>query len=180
MTSDFSHVIAAVKDEEGFCSALLEMPEWIFDLSPDIASLKARAEAAHRANKKYFIHFDLTSGIGKDKSGLLYAKNAGIDGIISTRVNIIRSAKELSIFTVQRFFIVDSHSISTTLEAISSAKPDMMEIMPGIMPKVIRSLYERTTIPMIAGGLIESDDELQSAIASGARAVSTSRVSLWK
>ena len=87
-------VIAAVKDDL-FEKSLGTGGEWIFDLSPDISTVKNRAELCHAAGKKYFVHFDLAGGIGKDKSGMLFAKEMGIDGIISTRVNIIKMAKEL-------------------------------------------------------------------------------------
>ena len=174
-----SKVIAAIKDEL-FDRALESVSKWIFDLSPDISTIREKADSCHAAGKKYFVHFDLAAGIGKDKSGMLFAKEMGIDGIISTRVNIIKMAKELGLYTVQRFFIVDSHSIDTTLEAVKSAKPDMIEVMPGIMPKVIKKLCSATKAPIIAGGLIETEAELCEAVASGAVAVSTSRAELWK
>lgn len=171
-------VIIASKDDI-FEDALSSSGEWIFDLTPDISSIKERAERCQAVGKKYFIHFDLAAGIGKDKSGMLYVREAGVDGIISTRVNIIKLAREAGLFTVQRFFIVDSHSIETTLESIKAAKPDMIEIMPGTIPKVISRLRGKTRAPIIAGGLLETEAELSEAISAGAAAVSTSRAELW-
>ena len=171
-------VIAAVKDGL-FDLALSSGGEWIFDLSPDISSIKEKAELCHGVGKKYFIHFDLAAGIGKDKSGIQFSKQAGVDGIISTRVSVIKMAKELKLFTVQRFFIVDSHSIDTTLEGIKSAKPDMVEIMPGTVPKVIKRLCRTAQAPIIAGGLIETEEEISLAHLAGAAAVSTGKSELW-
>ncbi len=172
-------VICAVKDEQ-FDLAIKAGPEWIFDLAPDISEIEGKATLAHRAGKKYFIHFDLAQGIGKDKSGMLFVKELGIDGIISTRVNVVKMAREAELFTVQRFFIVDSHSIETTLEGIRSGKPDMIEVMPGTVYKVIERLKSTVSIPIIAGGLIENEAEMREALSSGASAISTSRVELWK
>lgn len=174
-----SKIIAAIKDDSLDALALTSV-EWIFDLAPDIAKIKERAELCHKVGKKYFIHFDLAAGIGKDKSGMLFSKGCGVDGIISTRVNVIKMAHELKLFTVQRFFIVDSHSIETTLEGIKTAKPDMIEIMPGTISKVISALSTAQATPIIAGGLIETEEELALALSAGAAAVSTSRVDLWK
>lgn len=171
-------IIAAVK-KQNFDKALLSDAEWIFDLSPDIFDIESRANLAHRHSKKYFIHFDLCDGIGKDRSGILFAKGLSVDGIISTRVNIIKTAREAGMFTVQRFFIVDSHSVDTTLEGIKSAKPDMIEIMPGILGKVMRRLCDKVSVPMIAGGLIETREDVLTAYESGADAVSTSKWELW-
>ena len=174
-----SGVIAAVKNDI-FDKALSSKVEWIFDLSPDISTIKFRATLAHTKGKRYFIHFDLADGVGKDRSGILFAKGLGVDGIISTRVNIIKLAREAGLFTVQRFFIVDSHSIDTTLDGIKAAKPDMIEIMPGTVSKVIKKLSPEVCVPIIAGGLIESKEEVCLALECGASAVSTSRSELWK
>lgn len=171
-------IIAAVKKEQ-FEDALKSSVEWIFDLSPDISTIEQKAYLSHKNGKKYYIHFDLSEGLGKDSSGVAFAKDLGIDGIISTRVNIIRMARELSLFTVQRFFIVDSHSIETTLEGIKTAKPDMIEIMPATVYKVIERLSSKVTVPIIAGGLVETKEEVDKAFSSGASAISTSKAELW-
>ena len=172
------NVIAAVKKEQ-FEDALKSNVNWIFDLAPEISKIKDRAELSHNNGKKYFIHFDLSEGLGKDKCAIAFAKELGIDGIISTRVNIIKMAREEGLFTVQRFFIVDSHSIETTLEGIKQGKPEMIEIMPATVYKVIDSLSARVSVPIIAGGLIASKEEADTALRCGASAVSTSRSELW-
>ena len=173
-------IICAVRTQEDFNLALASKGEVIFDLSPDVMTLQERAKRAHVAKKRLFIHIDLASGIGKDKSGILYAKSCGVDGIISTRVNMIKTARELGLFTVQRFFIVDSQSIYTTVDAVRSAKPDMIEIMPALLYKTLSRLSHELSTPIIAGGLIESEDELNTAIYSGAVSVSTGKRELWE
>lgn len=172
-------VIAAVRNEDELKSAISSKAELIFDLSPNIISLKERAESVHESGKKLCIHLDLAEGIGKDRYGIEYARTKGIDGIISTRVNIIKAAREAGLFTVQRFFIVDSHSLVTTVDAIKSSKPDMIEIMPGIIPKVIKDLRQNLTMPIIAGGLIDDISEVELAVKCGAAAVSTGKQQLW-
>lgn len=173
-------VIAAVRTKEELIKASFSDVKIIFDLSPNIMSVADNLKVAHDEGKKYFIHIDLAEGIGKDKSGVEFLKKLGVDGVISTRTAIIKAARELGVFTVQRFFIVDSHSIETTLEAIKLSKPQMIEIMPGSVKKVICRLKESLDIPIIAGGLIESLDEAVEIIKSGAAAVSTGSISLWK
>lgn len=82
-------------------------------------------------------------------------------------------------FTVQRFFIVDSHSVNTTVESVLASKADMIEIMPGIVIKAIKTLRKLVDVPVIAGGLVDTDDEIKSIISNGAAAVSTSNQTLW-
>ena len=88
-------------------------------------------------------------------------------------------ARELNLSTVQRFFIVDSHSVHTTIEAIKTTKPDMVEIMPGIMPKVITAIKKEIDKPLIAGGLITSRKEIDDAFKAGADGVSMSNKNFW-
>ncbi len=173
-------IIAAARNEQELEAAIGARVKKIFWLNPSILTLEKYVGLVHAAGKKIYLHIDLAEGVGKDKAGLTYVKNAGVDGIISTRVNIIKAAKELDLFTVQRFFIVDSHSVDTTVEAIKSSKADMIEIMPGIVTKVVADLKSRLSIPIIAGGLIETRKELEEATKSGASAISTSKQELWR
>lgn len=174
-----SVIIAAVRNDEEFDKALLSDTSAIFLLYADILELETCAKKAHNKAKKLFVHIDLTTGLGKDKSGIEFAKKAGIDGIISTKASLIKNAKESGLETVQRFFIVDSRSIDTTLETLKSAKPDMIEVMPGVAPKIIQKLKQKTDTPIIAGGLIETKEEVLAAIKSGASAISTGISALW-
>ena len=179
MRFETGRVIAAVRNSGEFDIALDSDVKVIFCLSTGIMSVASQSLMAKRAGKKLFVHMDLCDGVGKDRAGVEFLKNAGVYGIISTRVSIIKHARELGLKTVQRFFIVDSHSIDTTLEGLKSAKPDMMEIMPGTVTKIIARLCEKTEIPIIAGGLIETEDEIKAAFSAGAHAVSTGKKSLW-
>lgn len=178
--SDFYPVIAAIRNDEDLEYALESDADIIFHLASDILTLKADIEKAHSHGKKIFVHIDLAEGIGKDASGISYMKALSTDGIISTRVNLIKTARELGLSTVQRFFIVDSHSIDTTIDAVKSSKPDMVELMPGLLTKVITQIKKEVRIPIIAGGLIESKSEIISAINAGADAVSTGKRALWQ
>lgn len=175
-----SKIIAAVRGEHEFECAILKNINIIFDLSPDLLNVADRVKRVHDAGKKLFVHIDLATGIGKDESGLSFLKGIGVDGVISTRTNIIKMAKKLGLFTVQRFFIVDSHSIDTSVEAVKTSKPDMIEIMPGTVAKVIKRLKTDLAMPIVAGGLIETKKEIEEAILWGATAVSTGKKELWE
>ncbi len=172
-------VVASVESDDEFEAALNSKVKTIFFLYPDIIELGYVAQKAHNMGKSLYIHIDLTSGLGKDKSGILFAYNSGIDGIISTRVNMINMAKECGLKAVQRIFIMDSHSIDTTIETLKVTKADMIELMPGIASKAIERLKARTTVPIIAGGLIETEEEVNTAINSGACSISTGFQDLW-
>ena len=61
---------------------------------------------------------------------------------------------------------------------LSATKPDIMEIMPGTMGKIIKR-FSGGKIPLIAGGLVETRQEVTSALSLGALAVSTGKEELW-
>ena len=103
----------------------------------------------------------------------------GADGIISTRSNMIKLAKKIGMYTVQRFFIVDSHSVETTLETAKASKADMIEIMPGTVSKVIKTLKKELDMPIVAGGLIETTEEIEDAVLCGVAAISTGKKEFW-
>ena len=173
-------IIAAIRDNNDYEEALNCRSSLIFDLNSSILSLEETVEKVHKKNKKLFIHIDLAEGIGKDKVGIQYVKKIGVDGIISTRSNIIKQAREEGLSTVQRFFVLDSQSVNSIVETVRTSKPGMIEIMPGTVHKIIRKLKEELNIPIITGGLIETQAEIDLALKEGAFAISTSKKDFWK
>ena len=142
-------------------------------------NIKQRTEKVHKAGAKLFIHMDFATGIGKDRSGILFVKEMGVDGILSTRLNIIRIARDEGVSTIQRFFLLDSQSVETMLNTIASVKADMIEVMPGIMPKLIGKISSQIDVPIISVGLVDSIEEVEDALNAGAYAISTGKKELW-
>ncbi len=172
-----SPVIAAT-DSAGWQAALRSDAGVLFHLGADIMTIESEIKAAKRVGKAVFVHIDLAEGIGKDKTGIRWLAACGADGIISTRTNLIRNARECGLLTVQRFFILDTKGLHSIQETIDNTNPDLIEIMPGVIPKAIR-LFSGQPIPVIAGGLIETKAEVISALSAGAIAVSTGKKDLW-
>ena len=172
-----SPVIAAVRDE-GFDAACVSPCEVIFYLKANINTICRRTSAAHERGKLLFVHMDLAEGVGKDKSAVEFMAGLGVDGIVSTRSSMIRWAKECGLITVQRFFALDSQGIGAIDEMLDSVKPDMMELMPGVIPKLV-SRFSGGSIPVIAGGLVQTKSEVTEALSAGAAAVSTGTQVLW-
>ncbi len=170
-------VIAAIR-EERFKEALESPPEVIFLLGCSILTVKDCIAEAHGKDKIIFVHIDLADGIGKDLAGIRYLTNLGVDGIISTRSHLIRLAKECGLLTVQRFFALDSQGVDSVEEVLSTSSPTVAEIMPGVIGKIL-SRFSRGKTPIIAGGLIETKQEVTHALSEGAYAVSTGKKELW-
>ncbi len=170
-------IIAAVSDD-GFDAALSSPAQVIFYLSADLMSVHDQIQKAHNAHKYILIHIDLAVGIGKDRTGIQYLAQCGVDGIISTRAQLIRFAKEQDLVTVQRFFALDSKGMESIEEMLRNTNPNFMEIMPGVIGKAI-ARFSGGYVPVIAGGLIQTKQEVMEALRCGATAVSTGCKELW-
>ena len=172
-------IIPAVRTDADLDCALSSDVEAIFLIASDIMTVADVAKRTHEHGKLLFVHMDFTEGLSKDASGVHYLAAMGIDGVISTRSGVIAAAKKLGVTCIQRFFMVDSRSVDTALDSIRHLSPDMIEIMPAIAYKSISHIRNHTRIPIIAGGLIDSKDEIFSALGAGATMVSTGRHELW-
>lgn len=172
-------IAAAIRTERDFSTALKSDVDMVFLLHSNIMTLNQCVKEIHSAGKKSFIHVDFAEGLGKDRFGLEFLAKQGVDGILTTRTNIVKAAKEFNLITVQRFFVVDSHSVGTSLESIRISKPDLVEIMPGIITKKIEEFSSKVDVPIIAGGIIETEEEVRAALQAGATVVSTGEADLW-
>jgi len=173
-------IIAAVRSEHELEAALTADLACIFLLSSSILTVADIVSRAHENGKLLFVHIDFAEGIGKDGAGVRYLADLGVDGIISTRSGIISAAKKHGICAVQRFFMIDSRSVDTALESLKQVCPDMIEIMPGLACKSIDKIRRDTHIPIIAGGLIETKEEIFAALRAGASMISTGKRELWE
>lgn len=71
-------------------------------------------------------------------------------------------------------FLIDSHALEKAVQTVNKIKPDAVEAMPGLMPRVIKDLVGMTKVPIVAGGLFKTKDEMNQALQAGAIAVSAS------
>ena len=56
---------------------------------------------------------------------------------------------------------------------------DLIEVLPGLMPKIIRKICISTGKPVIAGGLISDKEDVTGALGAGAIAVSSTNPAVW-
>jgi glycerol uptake operon antiterminator len=172
--------IAAVQKVEDMDRALESPANIIFLLVGSIFNLKELVDKIKAANKHVFIHMEFIEGIAMDRSGVTYvAQTIRPTGIISTKSNLIRGAKEAGIMAIQRIFLIDRSAVVRGIKAAEQSQPDAIEVMPGIMPRVIREMTDMTSLPIIAGGLVGNRREIEEALEAGALAVSAGASVLW-
>lgn len=174
-------VIAAVRDEPSLESALESQVAGIFLLNATLSNLKKRVRLIEDHHKAAFVHLEMVAGLSKDQSALEYIKEEmAPTGVITTKPNLIQPARHLGLITVQRLFILDSLSVQTGIKMAQGNRSDFIEVMPGVIPKVIPEFKAHCDIPLIAGGMVCSKDEVIEMLKVGVVAVSTGRAELWQ
>lgn len=177
----FKGVIPAVRGPEHIQAVAATGHPVVFLLAGEILDLQQQIERLKTADKKVLVHFDLIAGLGRDEAAVRYVAAAGADGIVSSRTNIIKAAREQGMLTVQRLFLLDSASVETGLRMVAGVKPDAVEILPGlVLPWVIGQLRQQIKCTIIAGGLIKTVEDVNQVLAAGAKAVSCSRAEIWR
>ena len=175
-------VIAAIKNDEGLKKCCqLEDIKVVFILYGNICTIPAIVERLKRAQKIAMVHLDLINGLGSKDIAVDFIKdNTKADRIISTRPTIIRRACELGFYTALRIFILDSLSYENIEKQLNTIKPDIVEILPGTMPKIISKVCRKVRQPVIASGLISDKEDIMLALSAGAIAVSSTNQAVWE
>jgi glycerol uptake operon antiterminator len=125
------------------------------------------------------VNVDLVGGIASDASGLRFLSRY-VEGIISTHRHVIELAKSSGLITVQRLFAIDSGAVERGLKLIRRAEPRIVEILPGLAYCEIADQYsEVLDLPVLAGGLLKSPEDISTILQAGAVGVSTSHQGLW-
>ena len=159
-------VIAGIRNDKSLYKALNSEVIALFILYGNILNLPKMMKKAEKHDKLIFLHIDLVKGIAQDEAGVRYlAENNLCDGIVSTKSNLIKKAKNLNLMAIQRLFLIDSAALNTGKKIIKNNRPDAVEILPGIAaPYFIEHVKKSILCPLIAGGLIRKKQEVKDII----------------
>lgn len=173
-------IIPAVRQLKDLEAAFRASQEFIVLMNVHVAMARSIVAQAAQHGKKILLHADLIDGLKSDEHATEFlAQEVRPAGIISTRNNVLLTAKKKGLITIQRFFLLDSLALDNSFVQIEKTKPDYVELLPGIMPAIIRQFAEATKVPVIAGGLIRTEEDIRLALDAGAVAATTSRKPLW-
>lgn len=175
-----SPVLPAVKDEDALPRALRCESRVVFLLGGDLLSIRRWIDLTHEADKQAAVHLDLVGGLAPREVAVDWLQQQGADGIISTRPHLIRRGRELGLLTVLRVFAIDSKAVGNLQKETEMVTPDVIEILPGTLPRVIERLSKKIPVPLIAGGLMTDKSDIVSALQAGALCASTSDEELWE
>ncbi|GAC1397753.1 MAG: glycerol-3-phosphate responsive antiterminator [Ktedonobacteraceae bacterium] len=153
----------------------------LFLLKGNAFQLAPTVERAHERGKGIVVHVDLVSGVGKDRAGIHYLHQIGVDAIITSRSQLVSAGRAEGLVTIQRLLLVDDSALETGVRTIARAAPDVVEVLPGVIfPSVAPLLQQMLPGPFIAGGFIRTAEDVARIHASGGMLSSSSTYELWR
>ncbi|SDB88651.1 glycerol-3-phosphate responsive antiterminator [Shouchella lonarensis] len=173
-------VLPAVKGMKEFERVLSTSHHYFVVLEIHLSNIAAMKKKARHSEKKMILHADLIQGLKGDRAAAEFlCQVIKPAGLISTRGDVLRVAKKNGVLAIQRVFLLDTLAIETSNQLAKTIKPDVIELLPGVIPPYITRVKDKIGKPVIAGGLIETSDDVQAALKAGAEAVTTSKSELW-
>ncbi|HHW55390.1 MAG: glycerol-3-phosphate responsive antiterminator [bacterium] len=173
-------IIPVVRREEDLPAALDTGASCLFLVAGDITTIKRDVRLIRERGKACFLYMDFIDGLGADRATVRYlAREVQPTGLVTIKNHLLKHARGEGLLAIQNLFLLDSQAIKTGLNSTRKYAPDGLEILPGIMPRVIREIVDTVSIPVIAGGLLEKPEDIQAAFQAGAAAVAVGRKDLW-
>lgn len=128
-----------------------------------------------------YVNIDHIDGIHADAAGLRYlAEYLHVSGIISTHPRILAQGKSFGLETIQRIFAADSTGLEMALESVDTHFVDLLDISPGLVTPYLPTQNSKLLpLPFTASGLIQTPQQVQAVLRSGAIGVAVSRPELW-
>ncbi len=174
-------LIAAIKDPKSFDRFMETDIQSAFLLMGNISVIKRYVDLLKKHDRHVFLHLEKIPGISYDREGLKFiAKFVKPTGIVTTKSSLIQFAKNEGLLAIQRLFLIDTDAVANGLKTVNEIQPHALEVMPGLIPEMIKKIKKETDLPIITGGLIQHARHIEEAISSGAVAASTGRSWLWK
>lgn len=146
----------------------------------DLTDLESTLERIHTTSDQLVIvNIDSIIGLAQDRGGVDYLAKIGADGVVTTRGSLISRGAEAGLVTIQKLFITDRSNLHRAVSAVKGAKADLLQIMPSPVLPFVADHPVMKLRPVIAGGFVRDQEDIDRALSHGAIAVSVSSPELW-
>lgn len=170
---------AAIVAENQLAGALASRAPMVFLLRGNGLALGATVERIQAAGKLAAIHLDLVDGVRADVQGVRWLARSGADAIITSHGRLMTAIRDEGVIAIQRLLLSRRTHLDTSFTAVARARPDIVEVLPGVLLPTIADVMPRFGVPLLAGGFIRTDDDVRAVLASGATGITTSAENLW-
>ncbi len=174
-------IIPAIRKPEFVDQAITSRCRLIYLLTGDPENVESMIQKIVSAGKVPIVNLDLLNGFSRDKYAVNFLKRVGAGGIISTHLDPLRHALAIGLYGVQRTFLLDSGAMDTITNQLRNTPVHALEILPALVaPKMVDRVHAISAdLPIVGGGLISNMKEVESLLAQGLSAVSTSNLEMW-
>jgi len=176
-----THIIPAVRAPEFLAAGACAPGKVVYFLFGNPEHMAEIVEVVASRGKTPIVNIDLAAGLSRDQAAISFLAHRQVQGIISTHVDPLRTARDFGLFAIKRTFLLDSAALDSALHSLQQFLPDALEILPAvaapyILPKVRQHYPE---LPVIAGGLVSTLREIENLVQQGISSVSVSDSRLW-
>ncbi|NGP46059.1 glycerol-3-phosphate responsive antiterminator [Bacillaceae bacterium SIJ1] len=172
--------VASLKDIRWIERALQPEISCVFLETGTLSAVKRYVNLFDRYGIPVFLHIEKIAGINTDRHGVEFlAHHVKPTGIITSKPKLVRYAQQYRLLSVLRMPLLDRESIDRGLKTVEESGPDIVQVLPASAAHFFQPVADGKSVPVIAGGLIETRGHAEDMLASGALAVSTSSPELW-
>lgn len=150
----------------------------VFALFGNISDIGDIVQRLKAMGKLVFVNIDMVDGFSSKNSVVDFMKKTAADGILSSKPHILRYARECGMFTIHRFFILDSSSWRNIGKQLEISRADIINITPG-WTKVISWTVEQYDTPVISSGLVCDKATAIDNLKAGAISICTTNHDVW-
>ena len=126
-------------------------------------------------------HIDLIAGLENNEAGLEHLTQSGrIHGVVTVHQHLANPARRLGLLSIVRLFLSDTRAMKRGLAIASKSHADAIELLPAAAAVQMADEFRQCPLPRITGGLCHTENDVRQALASGCRAVTSTRPGLWR
>lgn len=175
-------IIPSVHNLATLDRALEAPPSAVLLVDVHIGNVGPLARKCHAAGHKVLVRPDLIEGLKSDSRGITLLKQEfNVDGAFTGSVSTARFAKKAGLDVYWRFFLLDTRALDSAAKQMSTLPWDGYEIAPGPLAlQCAETLIASSgNKPLVAGGFVSTQEQVDALFAAGYSAVNTSDQSLW-
>ncbi len=147
----------------------------------ELASVLGQFEQPGLTDIQLLVHIDLVAGLENNEAGLeCLAQLPRVAGVVTIHHYLAKPAARLGLLSIVRLFLSDSRAVQRGLAVANKSHPDAIEILPAVAAIAASHDLQKCPMPRIAGGLCHTEADIRKALASGCRAVTSTRPNLWR
>jgi glycerol uptake operon antiterminator len=119
------------------------------------------------------------AGLRADRASIAWLAGAGVDAVISSHGQLMTAIRHEGMTAIHRLLLGRRSHLDTAVAAIGRSEPNIVEVLPGVILPSVVGLLPTFDVPVLAGGFIRTEVDVQAALSSGALGVTTSAQGLW-